>query len=377
MVTYEKEGRLVGRSALGAQSIDNATIEGQVLEARNTLFSQELWHELTRESRTLAAYDVRAQDSRLQIGLKDGTSSITLELLSVDSLPASDEFLPENNVTEAISLALQVMLSHTHRNTELMRTRPFPPHISRARTTGHTYTLLRPVLAHISHTESSKECTRYVGALVQALKKAGLPSSFTLHTPLPSLAGPGGTGPNQPSDAQILVTNLIQPTDFSIDLEAVPDMSFAVRGRTFLYPFLGTIYHVIPPPGSRLESICPPYKDGFPDAVTVRDSLRTSIAKILAEHFLSTLPDGSWITSIKGTSILDAEKENSDLQFAVRDDDENDDMPYLEVTYVQIQQDGRRRSRTWVWRSAGESETRTLSSVVEEYGRRTLDFTDA
>lgn len=371
------EGHLVGRSALGAQSIDNATIEGQVLEARNTLFSQELWHELTRESRTLAAYDVRAQDSRLQIGLKDGTSSITLELLSVDSLPASDEFLPENNVTEAISLALQVMLSHTHRNTELMRTRPFPPHISRARTTNHTYTLLRPILAQISHTENTKECTKYVGALVQALKKAGLPSSFTLHTPLPSLVGPGGTGPNQPSDAQILVNNLIQPTDFSIDLETVPDMSFAVRGRTFLYPFLGTIYHIIPPPGSRLESICPPYKDGFPDAVTVRDSLRTSISKILAEHFLSTLPAGSWITSIKGTSILDAEKENSDLQFAVRDDDENDDLPYLEVTYVQIQQDGRRRSRTWIWRGAGESETRTLSSVVEEYGRRALDFTDA
>lgn len=373
-MSFEKDGKLLGRSSLGTQAIDNTTIEGQVLEARNALFSQELWHELTRESRTLAAYDVRAQDSRLQIGLKDG-SSITLELMSVDSLPSSDELLPENNIAESISIALQIMLSHTHKNTELMRTRPFPPHISRARTTNHTYTLLRPILAHISHLESTRECTRYIGAIIQGLKKAGLPSKFTLSTPLPSLVSPGGTGPNQPSDAQILVHNLTQPKEFTIELEIVPGMAFTVRGRTLLYPFMGTVYHIIIPQDSPLESICPPYKEGFPDAKTVRDSLRTFVSKILAEHFVSTLPSGAWITNIKGTSILDSEKENSDLQFAIREDD--DGLPYLIVTYVQIQQDGQRRSQQWTWRSVGESQIRTLSSLVEGYGKRSIGFTDA
>lgn len=374
VITYEKDDKLLGRSALATQATNNATIEGQVLEARNALFSQELWHELTRESRTLAAYDVRAQDNRLQIGLKD-SGCITLELLSADSLPSSDEFLPENHVTESISLALQIMLSHTHRNTELMRTRPFPPHISRARTTNHTYTLLRPVLAHIAHLESTKECTRYVGAIIQALKKAGLPSSFTLLTPLPSLTSPGGTGPNQPTDAQILVHNLTQPTDCNIELQIVPGMSFTVRGRTFLFPFMGTIYHILLPAGSPLERICPPYKDGFPDSATVRDSLRTSISKILAAYFISTLPRDVWATNIKGTSILDAEKENSDLQFAIKEDESG--TPYLAVSFVQIQEDGQRRNRQWIWRGQGESQTRTLSSLVEDYGRRSIDFTDA
>lgn len=376
VVTYEKDGIVLGRSALRTQAADSTTIEGQVLEARNALFSQELWHELTRESRTLAAYDVRAQDSRLQISLKD-KSSIILEFASVNTLPSSDEILPENEVTESISLALQIMLSHTHRNNELMRTRPLPPHISRARSAQHTYTLLRPILAHIAHVQSTRECTKYVGSIVKALKKAGLDSSFTLSTPQPSLLSPGGAGPTQLSDPQLLVHNLTQPIDFNIELSIVPNMAFTIRGRTLLYPFMGTIFHIVLPAASPLEAVCPPYKDGYPDPESLRDSLRSSISKILAEHYLSTLLPGPWIRSIKGKSIRDADKEDSELQFTITEDDRKDGarQPFLEVTFVKIE-GGQRQTRQWTWRGEAtedsNDQTRPLSDLVDEFGKSSI-----
>ena len=372
VVTYEKDGKIVGRSALRTHTTDSTTIEGQVLEARNALFSQELWHELTRESRTLAAYNVRAKDGWLEVALED-ESRITLELLSVDSLPAADDFLPENDITESISLALQIMLSHAHRNNELMRTRPLPPHISRTRSPQHTYTLLRPILAQISHIQSTRECTRYVGAIVQALKKAGLPASFTLSTAKPSLVSPGGTGPNQPSDAQLLVHNFTQPVDFSIDLTVVEDLSFTIRGRTLLYPFMGKVYHIILPPSSPLETICPPYKEGYPDFAALRSTLCVTVSKIITEHFLSKLSDGPWIRSIKGMSIRDSETEDSELQLSVAEDE--DKKPFFDVTCTKIE-GGRRRTKNWAWRGEGESPSLTLGSLVDEFTSRSINLSE-
>jgi mediator of RNA polymerase II transcription subunit 17 len=265
------------------------------------------------------------------------------------------------------------MLSHAHRNNELMRTRPLPPHISRTRSPQHTYTLLRPILAQISHIRSTHECTKYVGAIVQTLKNAGLPASFTLSTAKPSLASPGGTGPNKPSDAQLLVHNFTQPIDFSIDLTVVEDMSFTIRGRTLLYPFMGKNFHIVLPPSSPLENICPPYKEGYPDFAALRSTLCVTVSKIITEHFLSKLSGGPWIRSIKGMSICDSETEDSELQLSVTEDDER--KPLLDVTCTKIE-DGRRLIKKWTWRGEDASQTVTLGSLVDQFTSRTLDLSD-
>ncbi|KAK7425848.1 RNA polymerase II mediator complex subunit [Neonectria magnoliae] len=366
VVTYAKDGKVTGRSALPAQTTDDAPLEARVLEARNTIFSQELWHELTREARTLAAYDVKPHGSSLTCVL-DETSTITVELVPLSSQP-SEASLPDNDTAETISLALHILLSYAHRQNELMRTRPMAPHIPRNRGQS-TCALLRPIIARLMHMRNIRACTQHIGGLVQSLQKAGMPARFTLRT---SPAAPSdadaasGRGPNQPSASQTMIRNMLQPIDFLTTVTLFPDISLTVRGRTFLFPVTATYFHVLLPPGSPLASICQPYKDGYPDLKALADYLRTATARALTEHFLPKLPmpppGSEWINSIRGTSIRDFEKEDFELRFDIVDVNA---APSLRVTSTSLV-DGRPSNKDWTWSSdpAAVSETAGVQDVV-------------
>jgi mediator of RNA polymerase II transcription subunit 17 len=368
LVTYEKDGKVVSRCALPAPTSQDAPLEARVLEARNTIFSQELWHELTREARTLVAYNVRPQGSRLTCALSS-TSNIILELVPVDSNLPEDASL-DTSTADAISISLQILLSYAHRHNELLRTQPIPPHMSRR--TQQSYALLRPIIARMMHQQNVLETTNYVGSLVQAMKNAGLPASFTLRTAQLSLPDISSRGPNQPSAAQSLVSILLQPLDFSIAVTLLPDVSFTVRGRTFLFRVTATYYHVVVPPGSRLETICAPYKDGYPDTKTLADYLRTATAHVLVDHFLAKLSatpkKSDWLPNLEGTSIRDALTEGLGIRFAV---EEQDDKPTFAVTGTALK-DGKSETKRWVWAAAGPSEAKPLYECVGELVGETL-----
>ncbi|KAH7158180.1 subunit 17 of mediator complex-domain-containing protein [Dactylonectria estremocensis] len=365
VVTYEKDGQVTGRSALPAHTTSDAPLEARVLEARNTIFSQELWHELTREARTLAAYDVKPNGSRLTC-VVDPTTKITVELVPLGSQPSGDD-LPDNNMAETISLALHILLSHAHRHNELMRTRPMPAHIPRNRG-QQTCALLRPIIARLMHIRNVHACTKHIGALIQSLQKASVPASFTLHTAssLPSEMDAATRGPNQPSASQTLIRNALQPIEFNTKVTLSPDITLTVRGRTFLFPVTATLYYVILPPASPLASICAPYKEGYPDLKALADYLRTATARVLTEHFLDKLPappSGSgWVKTVGGTSIIDVEKEDFELSFGVVN---VNDAPSLLVASSSIV-DGRPSSNRWTWSAdpASTSEPASLQDVV-------------
>ncbi|KAI5464048.1 subunit 17 of mediator complex-domain-containing protein [Mariannaea sp. PMI_226] len=362
VVTYERNGKVTGRSALPAHTTDDAPLEARVLEARNTIFAQELWHELTREARTLAAYDVKPVGSRLTCTL-DPTSKLIIELVPLGSEP-SEEQLPDNNLAESISLSMHILLSYAHRHNELMRTRPMSPHIPRSRG-QQTYALLRPILARLVHINSVRACVSHVGSLVQGFQKAGLPTSFVLKTPPPMPVDAASRGPNQPSISQSLIRNMLQPVDFHIKITFLEDMYFTVRGRTFLFPVTDTYYNVLLPAGSPLASLCPPYKDGYPDLKALADYLHTAAARVVTEHFLSQLPPPSlgseWVKSVGGTSILDQNKDDFELSFTV------DEAASLVVTTTK-KVDTKAVSSKWSWSTDPQviSHETSINDVVNQ-----------
>ncbi|KAH6887983.1 subunit 17 of mediator complex-domain-containing protein [Thelonectria olida] len=366
VIVYERDGKITGRSALPAHTTDDAPLEARVLEARNTIFSQELWHELTREARTLAAYDVKPVGSRLLCAV-DPTSNVSIELVPLGSEPF-DEPLPDNKTAESISLALHVLLSYAHRHNELMRTRPMPPHIPRHRG-QQTHALLRPIVARIVHTRSIRACVERIGALVQALQRAGLPSSFILKTP-PSMLVDGhdaaSRGPNQPSISLTLIRNMLQPIDFHTKVTLLPDIFFTVRGRTFLFPVTDTYYNVLLPAGSPLASLCPPYKDGYPDLKALTDFIHTAAARVLAEHFLPMLPSpppgDEWVKSVGGNSIRHLDSDDLELTFDVVD---RNDAPCLIVT-KESNSNGKPDDARWVWSAdpRAPSEASSVQDIV-------------
>lgn len=367
VVTYEKDGKLVGRSVPWRRSPDDPSLESRVLEARNTIFSQELWHELTREARTLAAYDVRLQGPRLTCKIEE-SSKISIELLPLEACPPPDDALPENGTTEMMLLSLHLLLSYAHRYNELLRTRPIPPHVSRARG-QQTYTLLRPIIARMKSILSIRACTEYVGGLVGALQKAGLPSSFTLRTPQLSAVEPGASGPNQQSGAQTLVRNMLQPLEFTVEVVILGGTSFTIRGRTFLFPFTATYYHVLLPPSSPLQAMAAPFADGYSELRTLSEYIHTAVARALATDYLAKLAasstDVEWALDIVGTTIQDVVGNHSGLHLGVRDVDAK---PTVVLTSVAA---GERSSnagqKAWTWAKDGSgSESRTLQDVADE-----------
>lgn len=372
VVTYERDGKVTGRSALPAQTADDALLEARVLEARNTIFSQELWHELTREARTLAAYDVKPDGSRLSCTI-DETSKVTVELVPLDSQAASDESLPDANIAETISLALHILLSYAHRNNELMRTRPMPPHISRSRG-QQTCNLLRPIIARLMHLRNVEACTEQVGGLVRAFQCAGFPARFTLQTVQVSTAhsDTSSRGPNQPSASQVLVRNFLQPTDFTITINLLPDVSFSVRGRTFLFPVTATYYYIIVPSSSPLASACPPYKDGYPDLKALADYLFTATARILTNHLLARIkqshPTSKWIKTLQGNAIESLDKEGLSVGFTIK---EIDSVPSLQVT-LGSPENGNISESTHTWPADSITKSASAESVVDQAVMNTL-----
>ncbi|KAH6605181.1 rna polymerase ii mediator complex component srb4 [Trichoderma cornu-damae] len=374
VVTYEKDGKVVGRSTARAASEDGS-LESRVLEARNTIFSQELWYELTKESRSLAAYDVKPEGRRLACQV-DKATKITVELLPLESCPSREEDLPENSLAEKISMALHILLGYAHRYNELMRIRPIPPHISRS-SRQQSYALLRPVLARAMYLKNIDESMQYVGALVRTLQGAGFSSSVVLRTTLASASDANSRGPNQLSASQTLVRNLLQTQDFTIDLTILPGVSLVIRGRAFSFPVTATYYYILLPPSSPLPALCPPWAEGYPSVRTLGDYLRTSVVRVLTSHFVATLSfpsvivnnndnnnnnnnnTASLVESFHGTSIQDVDKKNIDIHFSMEHEGDSDD-PALSITSTT--QDA--ATKTWKWSVCGASETRSAEDVV-------------
>ena len=363
LVTYEKNGEVVGRSPLPAQTKDDASLQARVLEARNTIFAQELWFELSRESRSLFAYGVRTDGARLICEVGE-SSRIILELVPLEQTPLSNDSFPENIISEAISATLHILLSYAHRYNELMRIRPLPPHIRRVRG-QQPYALFKPIIARTLHMRSVQSCTEYVAELVAALKKAGFPASFALQTQQPSVSDSNIRGSNKPSAAQVLVGNMLQPLEFNVRVTVLEDTSFTVRARTFLYPVTTTHYNVVAPPSAPLHRICPPFKEGFADIAALSHYLRTAVARILTEHVFAKLLSSpsrtvDWIQSISGTAICYPDRDDFEVRFGVAGG-----RPAVAVECDSNDENNQSSTKTFSWASDSADE-KTLENVVSE-----------
>lgn len=381
VVTYEKHGCVVGRSVPRRRPAHEPSLESRVLEARNTVFAQELWHELTREARTLAAYDVRLEPSRLTMQV-DGASKVSVELLPLESCPDPDPGLPDNATADMMALSLQMLLGYAHQYNERTRIRPIPPHISRSRG-QHTHALLRPIIARFKSIHSTQTCVARIGGLVKALVKAGLPSSFTLRTPQPSTVDPGAGGPNQQSSALTLVRNMLQPLEFAVKLTILPDTWLTIRARTFLFPFTATYYHVLLPPSSPLQAASPPFADGYSTLRSLTEYVQVAVARTLAARALEQCRaaaaggagGGEWMLDVLGTAVQDAAAARAGMRFAVRDVDAR---PAVVVGSVPPGEGSSPGGRCWEWAcrpaadggaDAAAAEGRALDDVVTELAR--------
>ncbi|KAF9871543.1 RNA polymerase ii mediator complex component [Colletotrichum karsti] len=394
-ITISRSGETTGRLTTGVSVPDTALLQDRVLEARNTIFAQELWHELHREAHSLASYGVRASNSAITFNPPSGPS-LNLELETLEEFANTVDDHPDNKLAEATHLGLHIFLSHAHRINELQRLRPVPPH-QRRNQTQNQYHLLRPILAKIIHDRSIAQATRFAGDLTSIFRQSGVDSAtFTLSTsslPTADLRNNSGGSSNRPSASQALANSLTTlPADFDIELTLTPLSRLQIRGRTFLLPLTTTQYQIqllpnttqppntdTPAPPNSLQTSYPPSRDPYPDLAAVKLYLTNAAAHALTDYAMTLIPPPQqpqpnssssdpahpeWVKSVRGTAIRDVDTETREVRFDILDGPEG--RPALQVGAAWRAGDQARIKR-WAWPGGGGTgaETKPSATIVD------------
>jgi len=385
LVRILKNEKLVGESSLPDPLPSDAPLDDRVREARDSLFYHELWHELNREGRTLLAHGIHLEKDKITY-TADSSRTITFQLVSLEDPEARDSVCSseEDYIAQTIALALALLLSNAHRQTQAKRAeksamsgnRPPPP----------PYSLLLPIITYYRHEKSLETCVDFFTSYCNVLQSAGLKSSFTM-TEQPLHPSPSSATPTE-----ALAATLLNPSDVQFDLTITPDSrlriltrscsSFGMRFAVYILPSSrateagGAESKSSPaatptPPTNPLETVFPPAipdgwsrtSSGAPADVQYDTTgqlfryLHQAVPRALTWHCSMLLAQGdgigtpikpTWIVGDDQTSLADDDMEKFDIHFDFPIVGQDPGYPELHVT-VDSTVEGKRVHKDWRW----------------------------
>ncbi len=249
---------------------EDMPMERLILQARNSIFDEELYHELNREARNLTNQGVRCvgdaiilpyeADKQLGIDLvplggTDPTISPTMESNANRETPHGDDI-----IVKSIAISLRILLSYAHHQNLARRSQP-PPPIRETKPPRLIYPILKPILEIMRHRSDVQSARTFLENLGKNLLEAKL--NFQIEgskispglAKLPSLATSTST-----SATKALVNSLITPLRSSIKTH-LPSNVTALKlelHTNFLPPTMGTNYQatiISCPPASPLANL--------------------------------------------------------------------------------------------------------------------------
>ncbi|KAK3372018.1 subunit 17 of mediator complex-domain-containing protein [Podospora didyma] len=375
-VSILENGALVGRSSLAHPLPDNAPLEDRVKEARNSIFEQELWHELNREGRGLTGHNVRLEKSAVTF-IASPTRTVSFQLVDLEdndnAAPAKSR--PEDDKAETINLTLHLLLINAHRQNVAGRYAQQAPKAKRG--PPPPYSLLLPIITYYKHEKIVEQCMEFFSAFVGVLRSAGLEASCVMtEAPITQLP--------EAKPSELLARGLLRPSDIQFDLTITP--SSRVRILTKANPTYGTrfLLFLLPPVQAESEyhlaKCFPPADinsiDGLYDSTKqLFWYLTHAVPRALTLQYASTLqyyknsPGGenrrlhSWIAHFSNKGLVDRDTEGYGVQFEFPI---NPDTGFPELHAAgDFLEDDQKAHREWTWSVSREQENvDTLSSVV-------------
>lgn len=156
-VRVNEAGRTVGDSRVDASASIDTDLENRIRQASDSLFEDELFHEMTCEARDLLAYNVRIVNDAIHIPLPFNHPRMERHLaFSLDSglqlgqvrLTASAN--QYDSEASAFALATRILLTNVHRERFMRRLSP-PPPLSDEKKDHSTSRILRPLMNYVLH----------------------------------------------------------------------------------------------------------------------------------------------------------------------------------------------------------------------------------
>ncbi|KAF2457853.1 subunit 17 of mediator complex-domain-containing protein [Lineolata rhizophorae] len=239
------------------------SIDELIRRAKDSLFEQELHHEILLETWQLLPYNVTVKDSAINVPLGSPDSltrshgastlgagrSIRLDLVAIEQELPEISSNAEDPLAEEIACVLRLLLAETHRQRLLQKSEP-PPPLSDKRRPAIEATILRPILSHFYHMNASHSILQHMESLSKALNRAGMACKFAISTEygLPDLSLPGLRRNTKLSAGDKLIRSLRGPI-FSLSSFSLPssasveskDITIAIRTHISAQSF-GTEY---------------------------------------------------------------------------------------------------------------------------------------
>lgn len=176
-VRISEDDTIIGTSQATIHgALDELAIEKSIQLARASLFEEELFYEMSIESRQLLSYGVELRDKVIHVAAP-GEQSVRRKIL-IDCIAQDDKTLSgsggsHNWLAQSIGDGLRSLLAHEHRMRLLRRTR-LPPPMTQHKRQQPTPPLLRTLLATFSHLSAVDSLYAYLRTIVKTLTSAGL-----------------------------------------------------------------------------------------------------------------------------------------------------------------------------------------------------------
>ncbi|KAF2843625.1 hypothetical protein M501DRAFT_985724 [Patellaria atrata CBS 101060] len=264
------DGKVVGTSKPPLVSnMAELSLEDHIHKARDSIFEEELFHELMLEARVLTGYHVnlREQTIHANIALSEASalkadpslvSGFLIDLVTLDEDLMQTKKRPSDNLAQKIALALRVLLCYNHR-WRLRKRSGIPPPLSDKPQNTPAPPILRPVLSYFHYTSAVSNLRDYVHKVSKSLRSAGLELEYSLKqdTNLSNLSKTIASNANDTrSEVENLTSILINPLQYSITLDLgslkvnnTSDQALVIESLGQLYPPIwGTQYAVIVTP---------------------------------------------------------------------------------------------------------------------------------
>ncbi|KAL2827686.1 mediator of RNA polymerase II transcription subunit 17 [Aspergillus pseudoustus] len=243
-VRIKYQGRIIGCSKVCRPSQDVESTESRILQARDTLFEEELFYEIMREARVLGNQGVTTRQNLVKVPVSE-EQEILLDLVDWDQDHASEEAASSNEqnaLADAISHSIRILLTFAHRQNLRRRTEPPLPLAPKRRPVSE-YQILRPVMAYLQHKSHIQWLESFIASLRRVLEAADIKCDFSA-TQFSSI---GVLQPNHLfPKVESLVGVFLAPFESTFSGTLItPRSSFKVRIRTNpTVPPVGTFYDI-------------------------------------------------------------------------------------------------------------------------------------
>ena len=244
-VRITQKGRVLGSSCLSDSSpvknednIKDMPIERQILQARNSIFDDELHAECHREARNLVNQGVRCSGNVIQLPY-EADKQIEIDLVDheQDLIEASDD---DRDIATATGIVLRILLSHAHRQNHHRRSQP-PPPITDGKRPRPIYAILKPIVENNRHRSDIQSTKHFLAELTFSLRRAKL-SFDTTQTATPIHIPPDLSifKKGEPPLTDLLLNALTSPLHTSINLD-LPSGQISLKIDVFTNLFAPTL----------------------------------------------------------------------------------------------------------------------------------------